>query len=327
MATPLQILNAEPARFNREAAALLSTFGCYREAECDRAALLRRVESADVLIVRLAHSIDAEVLARASRLKIIASATTGLNHIDLAEAERRNISVVCLKGETEFLSRITATAEHTWGLLLALMRKLPAAAGHVLQGGWDRDLFIGHELRGKTLGVIGYGRLGRIVAEYGRAFRMKVIICDRKDCAVEAGIEQADLQTVLTQSDVVSLHVNFEPENARMIGRDVFAAMKQGAVFVNTARGELVDEDALIDALETGRLRGAGLDVLAAEKGAAGGWLAQRAVHAYAKSHDNLIITPHIGGACVDSMHETELFLARKITTALSEMGFAHDGS
>jgi D-3-phosphoglycerate dehydrogenase len=316
----LTILNAEAAGYNPQAVALLECVGCYRALDGGRDALLGALRDTDILIVRLSHSVDAALMDHAPRLRIIASATTGLNHIDLAEATRRGIQVLSLKGEGDFLSRITATAEMTWALLLALLRRLPAAAAHTRDGQWDRDLFIGRELRGKTLGVIGYGRLGRIVAGYGTAFRMRVLACDRQPFAAPDGVQAVSLAELLSASDIISLHANHEPANVRMIGADAFAAMQSTAVFVNTARGELVDEDALLAALRDGRLAGAALDVLEGERGADGAWLRGRPLHAYAQAHDNLLLTPHIGGACVDSMHETELFMAGKIVAAAKKL-------
>jgi len=315
----LLILNAEPQGFNVAAAAKLREIGEYVEIDCDRSRLLQEVARADILIVRLRNRIDREVLVRASRLKMIGTATTGLNHIDQEEVSRRNVRIVSLRGETEFLSSITATAELTWALLLNLVRHLSFAQDHVRTGGWDRDLFVGRELRGKSIGIVGYGRLGRMVAAYARAFRMNVMAHDRDLVAPSQAVEQVDLQTLLARSDVVSMHLSYEVANARFFGKDEFSRMKQGAIFINTARGEMVDEDALTDALESGHLSGAALDVLDTEGEPQGDWLRSRRLWAYARNHTNLLLTPHLGGACIDSMHETESFLVQKMLAALME--------
>ena len=147
-------------------------------ADLDRSGLVAAVGEVNILWVRLRHRIDAEVMAAAPHLKIIVTPTTGLNHIDLEEAGRRGIRILSLRGEAEFLQDVRATAEHTLALILALLRHVPTALTHVQEGGWNRDQFKGRELHRKTVGVVGYGRLGRIVARYLRAFDTQVLITD-----------------------------------------------------------------------------------------------------------------------------------------------------
>src|SRR5262249_11149941 len=144
----------------------------------DRTGLLSSVRTADILWVRLRHQIDVEVIAAAPHLKLIATPTTGLNHIDLREAQRNGIEVVSLQGENEFLQDVRATAEHTVTLILALLRHVPASLEHVRGGGWNRDLFKGHELCGKVIGIVGYGRLGRIVGRYLSVFDAHILVAD-----------------------------------------------------------------------------------------------------------------------------------------------------
>ena len=174
----MRILNAEPCNFSPEAKAILQEIGEVVEESCDRNRLLEIVSDFDVLIVRLGHRIDKEVIEKGHQLKAILTATTGLNHIDLTAAAKNDISILSLKGERAFLDTLTATAELTWGLLLALLRKIPSAYNHVLAAGWDRDQYRGRQLKDKVLGIVGFGRLGSIVAEYGRAFQMKVLTTD-----------------------------------------------------------------------------------------------------------------------------------------------------
>jgi D-3-phosphoglycerate dehydrogenase / 2-oxoglutarate reductase len=282
-------------------------------ADLDRSALEREIGGADVLWVRLRHRIDDALLARAPRLKIIASPTTGLTHIDLEAAERRGIRVVCLRGETDFLKDIRATAEHTIGLMLALIRHIPAAAAHVVAGGWDRDRFQGIELYGKTVAVVGYGRLGRIVARYLRAFDCRVVAVDPKPSGTE--IEFCSLDEALRLADLVTLHVNLTPQSRQFFGANEFASMRMGSYFINTSRGELVDESALLVAIRSGQLAGAALDVLCDEQSAGMG---SHPLVRFAETHSNLIVTPHIGGCAVESMHKTELFLAERLLSALA---------
>lgn len=276
--------------------------------DLDRSGLLRAVPGAEALWVRLRHRVDGEVLAAGTRLRVVVTATTGLNHIDLEEAGRRRVRVLSLCGETDFLREVRATAEHTVGLLLALLRQTPAAVEHVREGGWNRDLFRGREVAGKKIGVVGYGRLGRMVGEYLRAMGATVV-------AADPGVEGTlPLEELLRAADVVSLHAGLTAETRGFFGRREFGAMKPGAWFLNTARGELVDEAALLEALESGRLAGAALDVLAGED--AGG-MGHHPLVRYAREHRNLLITPHLGGCTTESMEKTERFLAEKLVALL----------
>ncbi|HYH81417.1 MAG TPA: NAD(P)-dependent oxidoreductase [Longimicrobium sp.] len=313
---------AEPAGFAPEAAELLRGVARVRLEDLDRAGLLARAGAAEVLWVRLRTRVDAEVMDAAPALRVIATATTGLNHVDLDEAARRGVRVLSLRGETAFLKDIRATAEHTLALMLALLRHLPAAAGHARAGGWDRDRFRGRELHGATVGIVGLGRVGRIVARYLAAFDARVLACD-VDPAPEApppGVTVVPLDRLLAESDIVSLHASYAPESHGFFNRDCFGRMKPGARFVNTARGELVDEGALLDALRSGRLAGAAVDVLADETGRVAG----SPLVAHAREHENLVVTPHIGGATVESMARTEVFLARRLVALLRPDAPAH---
>ena len=296
----LRILNAENRDFCEEARELLRSFAVLEEGDFDRPMLLREVGGCDALIVRLGHLVDDELLGAAAGLGVVATATTGLDHIDLRAAARRKVEVLSLKGETEFLMGVTATAEHTWALLLALIRRLPEAAMDVRRGGWQRDLFRGREL-GRTLGVVGFGRLGRMVAGYGVAFGMKVVVTDPVLPAVlPVGVLATSLDGVLADADVVSLHVPLAAETTGLIDARAFSKMRLGSVLINTSRGEVVDAAALVAALDSGRLAGAALDVVGGERQGAGS-MVDHPLIAYAARHANLLITPHIGGATWDS--------------------------
>jgi len=155
---------------------------------------------------------DREVLDQATRLRAIATPSTGLDHIDVAYAARKGIRVISLRDETELLDSITATAELAWGLLLAVVRHIPWAFDAAKRGHWARDEFRGHQMSGKTLGVLGYGRLGRMVAEYGKAFRMRVLACDVREMAPEDGVEMVSFETLLRESDILTIHVHLTEE-------------------------------------------------------------------------------------------------------------------
>ena len=308
-----KIVITESQGFSPLALALLADVAEVVEADADERTLPALAANADVLWVRLRHRIGAAVMDAAPRLRIIASPTTGLNHIDVEEAARRGIEVMSLRGERAFLEGIRATAEHTIALMLSLLRRIPAAISHVRRGGWDRESLRGSELYGKTIGIVGYGRLGRIVARYAQTFDACVLASDPYVQTADHGVRLVALPELLDAADIVTLHVNLAPENHRFFGRAQFRAMRSGSWFINTSRGELVDERALIGALRAGRLNGAAVDVITDEFSRA-----HSPLLAYARRHGDLIVTPHIGGCTVESMEKTELFLAKKVREALS---------
>ena len=278
------------------------------------------------IFVRLGLGFDADVLSAGGvDLRWLVTPTTGLAHIDLSEAAKRNIAVLSLKGETAFLKTITSTAELTWGLLLALIRRIPAAHDDVLQGRWCRDPFRGRELSGKTLGVIGLGRLGTMVAGYGHAFGMNVIACDELDSAFMDvhvhHVERKCLDDLLAESDVISLHLPLEERNLGILNAKRMAGIRRGALFINTARGELVDEAALMRALGDGTLAGAALDVLCDDSRWDEGVPEDHPVVQYARSHSNLLLTPHIGGYSVDAIMRTRSFMVGKFCKQLEQGG------
>jgi D-3-phosphoglycerate dehydrogenase len=285
-------------------------------ADLDRSALLSAVEDASVLWVRLRHRIDKEVFEHAHQLRIVATPTTGLDHIDLDTATRRGILVISLRDAGDFLKDVRATAELTVGLMLALLRHIPDAIRDVEAGHWNRDRFKGRELHCKTIGLIGYGRLGRIVGTYLRSFGAEVIATDPNGVGGE-GVQMKSLRELLQLADIVSLHVNLSDETRGLLGREQLSQMRPGALLINTSRGEVIDEAALIDALQTGHIGGAALDVLASESSTG---VSQLPLVAYAREHPEVIITPHIGGCTYESMEKTEVFLAQRVSEALTNL-------
>ena len=194
-----------------------------------------------------------------------------------------------LKEDPEVLRNITPAAELSFALLMALARKLPAAVHHVKEGGWTREQFPGVMLRGKRLGLVGCGRIGGWMARYARAFDMDVIGHDPFLQTFPDTIRKAPLEHVFSQSDFVSIHVHLSPETTGLVSKALIDSMKPGAFLINTSRGAIVNEAALLAALESGRLGGAGLDVLEGEPDTANHPLVR-----YARTHDNLLITPHV---------------------------------
>lgn len=308
----LKILNIEPDQYSEDARLILKKLGTLIEKNVERDELINAIGEFDVLVVRLRHQIDAEIIEAAPKLKVIISATTGLDHIDLDAASQNGVQILSLKGEVGFLRSIPATAEHTWGLLLALTRNTPWAYASVLNGEWQRDRFKGHDLQGKRLGILGLGRIGQKVASFGLAFGMQVDAYDLYPKNLMEGVTlKNNISELLKVSDILTIHVPLVPETEKMIGRKEIYSLPKGVYLVNTSRGGVLDEAALLDALKTHHLAGAALDVLANER------QFERnnslLLLDYARAHSNLLITPHIGGATYESMQATEIFMANKL--------------
>jgi len=313
----IRILNAEPAEYSNNAQRILKSIGELDELYLSRDELLNYINDYEVLIVRLGFQVDRELIDAGQNLRVIVTPTTGLDHIDLAYANKQGIDVLSLKGETDFLDSIPATAEHTWALLLALVRSIPWAYQSVLNSEWDRDSFRGNDLKGRELGIVGFGRIGKKIARYGMAFEMKVGMYDPYlSNFLPSGITRFyNLYDLLNQAEIVSLHVPLNQETVGLINNQEFRNMKAGSLLINTSRGALLDEGALLRALEHGPLGGAALDVLCNENNLSEG--ATNPIIEYSKTHTNLIITPHLGGATHESMGATEVFMAKKLKAFL----------
>jgi phosphoglycerate dehydrogenase-like enzyme len=275
----------------------------------DVAAALRDADG--LLDASMKVKLTPEMLAAAAKLKVISCATTGSDHIARDGLDQRGIQVRTLKEDPDLLRNITPAAELSFALLMALARKLPAAVRHVKEGGWTREEFPGVMLRGKTLGLIGCGRIGGWMARYARAFGMHVIGYDPLLQTFPETIRKVTLPEVFAQGDFVSIHVHLSLETTGLVSKALIDSMKPGAFLINTSRGAIVNEQALLAALESGRLGGAGLDVLEGEPDTADHPLVR-----YAKTHDNLLITPHVGGFSPDAVRVVCAHAAGKIRAA-----------
>ena len=309
----MNILITEPGHYSDTALDLYRSCGKVELGVDPSKDLTEQVGEVEVLVLRLRYSIGLEILEAAPRLKMIVTPTTGLDHLDQDGLRKRGIGIISLKGETGFLRSIPATAELTWGLLLAARRNIVPAANSVIAGGWVRDLYRGSDLKGKTLGILGCGRIGSMVAGYAKAFGMRVLAHDRQPIQIE-GVEKVSVEALYCESDVISVHLPLEKDTEGFVDRKAFGAMKLGAIFINTARSGIVDEASMLDALASGSLAAAAVDVLSGEENFAEKISDGHPMREYAKHNDNLLITPHIGGASWDSMHATEIFCAERFT-------------
>lgn len=312
-----RILIAEPEGFTQRAVDLLNTHAQVQLTPTPADQMAAALDEYDVVWLRLATRITGAMIANAKRCRVIATPVTGLDHIDLDACAARGVRVVSLKGEVEFLRTVRATAELTLALMLNLLRHVSDAEEDVRAGRWNRDAFRGRELFGKTVAIVGAGRLGTLVAGFLKAFGADVVGYDtRHDFPEDAMRRAATLEEALLAADIVTVHVSLNESTRRMFDANAFSTMKTGAFFVNTARGDVVDESALIAALESGRLAGAALDVLSGEPHVDA---THRVVQA-AQRLKNLQIVPHIGGNTYESFEKTEMFLAGRVLNALREL-------
>jgi len=251
--------------------------------------LKERIRAADIVIVGWTN-LTKNIIDSAKKLKMISIWATTCHYVDLEAARERGIVVTHVPGyATE------AVAEHAFALLLAAIRRLPSADKHVRTGDFDWRPFGGSELAGKTLGIIGTGAIGCRVAEIAKAFKMQILGYDKYPNlkkAEEIGMKYVDLYTLLKESDFVTLHVTLTSETEGLIGKKEIEAMKKGAVIINTSQGKVIDEKALIDALKSGKLSYAGLDVFEEEPPAKDDPLFKL---------DNTILSPHIGFHTVEA--------------------------
>jgi D-3-phosphoglycerate dehydrogenase len=271
-------------------------------------ALADAIATADAVLVRSATKITADSLKRAERLRVIGRAGVGVDTIDLDAATARGIAVL-----TAPSGNTIAAAELTLALLLALVRRVPAADRSMKAGEWDRKGFSGTELHGKVLGLVGAGRIGSTVAQRARAFDMRVMAYDpflSADQAQRLGVQLAELDELLREADVISLHLPLTDATRGLIGAARLAIMKPTAVLLNVARGGIADETALVEALKAGRLAGAALDVFEKEPLPADHPL---------RSLENVVLTPHLGASTAEAQHEVALEIARAVRAALLE--------
>jgi D-3-phosphoglycerate dehydrogenase len=269
--------------------------------------LAEAIEPYDALIVRSQTQVTADVIAAGVHLKVIARAGIGLDNVDVEAATRRGVMVVNAPQ-----SNIVSAAEHTMALLLAQARNIPQADRELKAGRWNRSAHQGVELQGKTLGIVGLGRIGALVAQRSAAFGTRVVAFDPyvpKERAKEMGIElMPTLEALLVQADFITVHLPRTTDTEGLIGERELALVKEGARLVNTSRGGIVDEAALAKAIEDGRLAGAALDVFAVEP----------TVESPLFELDNVVVTPHLGASTAEAQDKAGTSVADMVRLALS---------
>jgi D-3-phosphoglycerate dehydrogenase len=268
--------------------------------------LLEAIGAYDALVIRSGTQVDAELLERADNLKVIGRAGIGLDNVDVEAATRHGILVVNAPQ-----SNVLSAAEHTIALMLALARHIPSAHSALMAGDWNRERFQGVELHGKTLGIVGLGRVGTLVAQRASAFGMRLVAYDpyvAPGRAQQMGVELVDtVAQVCKRADFLTIHLPRSQETLGIIGEKELSQMRPGSRIVNTARGGLIEEEALVRALKDGRIAGAAIDVFENEP---------------ASEHplfglDNVVVTPHLGASTAEAQDKAGLAIAEQILLAL----------
>ncbi|GAT72924.1 phosphoglycerate dehydrogenase [Microbacterium hydrocarbonoxydans] len=275
----------------------------------DREALFSALADADAVLIRSATRIDEEALSHAPKLKVVARAGVGLDNVDIKAATTAGVMVVNAP-----TSNIVSAAELTVGHILSLARRIPAAHASLAGGQWKRSSFTGAELFEKTVGIIGLGRIGALVAARLAAFDMRVVAYDPYVTSARAqqlGVQLLSLDELVAESDFITIHMPKTPETTGMLGAEQFKAMKPTAFVVNVARGGLIDEAALHEALVAGEIAGAGLDVFTSEPPAEGG-TAQALLDL-----PNVVVTPHLGASTDEAQEKAGVSVARSVRLAL----------
>ena len=296
------------------ASSVLAGVATLEHVPADEAAVKKAIAQAvGVLDASMKVRLTDAMIASAVDLRIISCATTGSDHIERSELTTRSIPVRTLREDPQLLQNLTPAAELSWALLLACARRLPAAVEHVGRGEWVREQFPGVMLNGKLMGLVGCGRLGRWMARYAQAFGMRVIGYDPHLQKWPPEIARASLLQVVRECDFLSVHVHLTDETNGLVSRELLEQVKPGVTIINTSRGAVIDEGALLAGLLSGRIGSAGLDVLDGEPD-----IDKHPLVDYARRHDNLLITPHCGGFSPDAVRQVCAHAAGKIRECLA---------
>ncbi|MGQ9922003.1 MAG: phosphoglycerate dehydrogenase [Desulfobacca sp.] len=266
---------------------------------------LEMVQDVDGLVIRSATKVTAKVLEVATRLKVVGRAGTGLDNVDIPEATKRGIVVMNTPG-----GNTITTAEHAISMMLALARNIPQAAHSMREGRWEKKRFQGREVYNKTLGIIGLGRIGTVVASRAQGLKMRILGYDpfvKKEMVTSCGVEVVSLDELFARSDFITLHTPKTKDTAHLINREAFKKMKRGVMIINCARGGLIDEEALQEALEEGIVAGAALDVFEKEPPVGSPLLLM----------GNVICTPHLGASTEEAQENVAVAVAEQMVDYL----------
>lgn len=305
----MKIAITESDHFSSIALKKLSEIGNVKLLDCkSEQELITECIDVSIIFVRLKFKITSSVIDQLPNLKYILSATTGTDHIDEDYFASKGGRIITLKGETDFLESIPSTAEHTWALILSLIKKVPFAFDDVKRGNWNRDAFKNNNLRGKNIAILGMGRVGKQVAHIASVFGMKIGFYDT--LAFESSYERFETpEALFNWADIISIHIPYTKENDNFIDEKLINFTKKEVFFINTSRGKVWNEKIIAKKLEEGSIKGIATDVIHDEFQHGN---IENDLVALAKRRFNIIITPHIAGATFESMAMTEEFVVGK---------------
>jgi D-3-phosphoglycerate dehydrogenase / 2-oxoglutarate reductase len=306
----IQVLCGEPYNYSELALKEVANFAELVTINLTQDEFAEKALDYHVLMVRLKHKVTKDIIFKSEKLIAIISPTTGLDHIDLTAANQRDVKVFSLRGEVDFLRNIHSSAEHTFALILSLIRNIPQAFEDVKKRRWEQFPFRGYELNGKKFGILGFGRIGSKIAEYANAFGMEVLTYDPYVSKFPCYVYKCNsLQALLKESQIFSINIPLNKSTVGLIGLKELGLLPKDSFLINTSRGDILDEIALIEFLKSGHIKGAAIDVLKNENLIT---IKEHQLVEYSLTNSNLIITPHIGGAAWEAIEKTDIFIIKK---------------
>tara|TARA_B100000315_G_scaffold257439_1_gene306374 strand:+ start:1114 stop:2076 length:963 start_codon:yes stop_codon:yes gene_type:complete len=312
----MKLLCPDPKIFSSEALELIKKNFLSNIKDLTQSNFNKIGKNYNIIFTRFTKYIGSEIMSKNTKVKYILTPTTNPeDYIDLNLARKRKIKVFSLKNDGGFLKSIPATAEHTFLLILALSRNLIEATESTSLKKWNPGDFKGQELKGKTLGIIGLGRLGKKVASFAKTFEMNVIFYDKKIQKNNKFQKVSSIYKLVSMSDIITIHASLNNETFHLINKKVLSRFKKNSILINTARGSIIDSNALIDSLKKKKIKGAAIDLIEDEFFV---YKKKREpLLSYAKKNSNILITPHIGGFTEESVKKTDLFILKKFNDFL----------
>ena len=302
----MKILCPDPKNFSNAAINFLQKKFDLTLCTPDEFLALNSLNEFDCLLIRFNTIIDKKVLNKLQHLKYILCPTTGLDHIDVNSAEKRGIKIISLKGDVDFLKSITSTAELAFLLILSSVRKVNVAFDEVYNRNWNLNIQPGNELKNKTIGILGLGRLGNIIAKYAKCFDMNVYYFDIEEKTDIYYNRVNSLEELIEVSDILSIHIPLNKKTKGLIGQNEFRIFNRCKYLINTSRGAIINSKSLIQYMDRTSDFHAALDVLEDEKNP------ENSLVEYSLKNKNLIITPHIGGNTKEAIENTDMHIINK---------------
>ena len=319
-----RILHLEPEKYSKKDLNILRNnyeLDCQENLSQAELEEITNTNKYDVIFTKLGLELNRKIIESQDTLNSIVTPTTGLNHIDNDFCKSRDVKIISLKDENFFLKEVRSTAEHTWAILLSLIRNINPATIDVKNGNWQREPFLASELDGKTIGLIGFGRLGKMVANFSKAFNMHILVNDIDKSVFQYNnlhnLTNSTLEHVLKKSDIISLHIPFNNFNHKYINQNKIKLMKRGVIIINTSRGEIIDEKALVEALVNKKISALATDVLTNDSVWEKKVDINNLIYKYSLSNTNVLITPHMGGYGKSSIKKTRNFIINKFLNSL----------